>query len=180
MFKFKHHALAALVLAALPLVGNAGVGLVDPRNTSTGINSSSVAIRGNYVVDFNNHSLPWVSPVFVGSGECLRIDVTTQNSDLEAVFVDAAGNIFRNDDRGGSGSNFLFPLLKISSAARGWGTLHITHFAGGGINGEFVFNLGRYNSGNPNCATPTAPSFSADPQAAERRTQKQYLHSLQQ
>lgn len=131
----------------------AGFQFFDARNTSTGINSNSQSYIGVYERNSNNtQPIPFTIQVYSSGNECVRLAVTQQPSDLEIVLIAPDGTRWRDDDGGGSNR----PLVKANTTVNGWYTVHISQFAGGTGAGNFTLRYGRYNSGNPNCATPSA------------------------
>jgi hypothetical protein len=145
-----------------PGIPLAGPLIDDTVSTCTGLNCSSLRLPGT-VLSFGASAGAWVGQVFARPGECVRLDVVQQGADLEMVVVAPNGTVFRNDDRPGS----LLPLVAIANAPNnGWYTVQLAHFAGNGIDTNFVLLYGRYNGGNPNCAGGTAP-FSAQALEAE-------------
>jgi hypothetical protein len=97
---------------------------------------------------------------FGNVGECLRFDLISPAHpapDMELVVIAPNGTVYRNDDRNGALDRR--PLVKIGAAPNnGWYTVHIAEFSGAATETNFVMLHGRYNAGNPNCATATAPA----------------------
>lgn len=136
----------------------------DTVSTCTGINCSSLRIPGT-VLSFGPSAGNFDINVFAGANECVRLDVISQGTDLEMVVVAPNGTLFRNDDRSGGD---LRPLIKMTPTSNnGWYTVHLAHFNGSAVNANFVLLYGRYNRGNPNCASPTAGQLAR--QAGEKR-----------
>jgi hypothetical protein len=132
----------------------AGGEIFDPSvSTCTGADCSSVLLSAT-VTSFGPSAGKWIAEVFASSGECLRVFVPSQFTDLETVVVAPNGSAFRNDDGGGLNR----PLVKISPTPNnGWYTVSISHFAGNPVTGNFSVAYGRYPAGNPNCASATPP-----------------------
>ena len=125
----------------------------DITSTSTIIDGDSVEIHGN-VNDSNVNSQPWVAEVYAGNFECLRLSVVSQTFDAKLTVISPNGEVFRDDDSGGS----LRPLVQINGApTSGWYTVQVAGFSGLPQNGVFTLHYGRYFMNNPNCATPTLP-----------------------
>lgn len=131
----------------------AGTQLFDPQNTSTGINSNSQLFQGiSQRNSTNTQGIPFTAQVYSPGGECVRLEVTDQGAqDLEIVLVSPTGLVWRDDD--GAGNNR--PLVKANTDADGWYTVHVSQFAGDCCATIFQLRYGRYNSGNPNCGSPT-------------------------
>lgn len=154
--------IATGVLAAGPAY--AGGEIFDNQNTGTGINSGAIFLNGT-IKSFGPSAGKWIAEVFSSGGECMRIDVTSEFADLETVVVAPNGLVFRNDDRAGAADRR--PLVKIASTPNnGWYTVSIGQFNGAAATGNFTVAYGRFNLGNPNCASPTpalAPETAAAP-----------------
>ncbi|MGQ0622791.1 MAG: hypothetical protein ACT4QA_23285 [Panacagrimonas sp.] len=161
------HSVAAVLLASTPLLAHAGAGLIDRTvdNTNT-LNAGAQIVNGRYVTpnDSRQTAIPWVTPIFAGANECVRIQFTNQANDLEAVLVATDGRAWRDDDGGGS----LLPLLKVQTTTAGWYTLAVANFAGAAGNGDFTFSYGRFNSSSANCSGATAPAISAEQARGEK------------
>ncbi len=149
---------ATLVLGGLlastgPAV--AGFELYTDQSTTTVIDGFSKLYRGAYERNANNtQAIPFTIQVFSSGNECLRLSVVSQASDLETVLIGPEGTTWRDDDGGGS----FLPLIQANTPIQGWYTVHISSFNGSGAASLFTLRYGRYNSGNPNCATPTPPA----------------------
>jgi hypothetical protein len=149
-----------LGLFASPSRVLAGSQIFDDRDTCTGINCNSDSINGTYLLASTN-SQPFILQVYSSGNECVRLDVTSQGTDLEMVLVSPNGTVWRNDDRAGS----LLPLIKANTFGQGWYTLQVAHFnAFGGPSSNFNLRYGRYNSGNPNCSGATVPLPGSGPE----------------
>jgi hypothetical protein len=95
---------------------------------------------------------------------------------MELVVIAPNGTVYRNDDRNGALDRR--PLVKIGSAPNnGWYTVRVGQFAGVATETNVVLLYGRYNAGNPNCASPTpalsvinafGQALSADEEDAEK------------
>ncbi len=136
----------------------------DSVSTCTTINCSSLRIPGT-VLSFGRSAGNFDINVFAAAGECVRLDVISQRTDLEMVVVAPNGTVFRNDDRTTSD---LRPLIKMTPTSdNGWYTVHLAQFSGRAVDANFVLLYGRYNAGNPNCASATAGQLAR--QASEKR-----------
>ncbi|MBY6240268.1 hypothetical protein [Methylosinus sp. Sm6] len=159
------HRLAILFMIGMmlgvvaPMSATAGSLLTAPFSRSTANNGGALSLGGTYQFDEFTQADPWVAQVYASPSECLRIDVYSQDTDLEAVLVSPSGTVWRNDDRNGSSDRR--PLLKVVTTVAtgiGWHVLQISRFDGKGPGANFKFYYGRYPAGNPNCASPTSPS----------------------
>jgi hypothetical protein len=126
--------------------------IFDPSLVSSNIvNSSSVRIDATIFSTAGSAS-PFTINVFAGTGECVRLDVAVQPTDLEMVVVAPDGSVYRNDDRPGD----TRPLVQIPSApGTGWYTVHLAHFIGNVAEGDLAILYGRYTAGSANCGQPT-------------------------
>ena len=143
--------LATFVLT--PVLASAQTNIFDDTvSTCVTANCSSLRIPGT-LLSFAPSAGNWDINVFGLPGECIRLDVISQGTDLETVVVAPNGTAFRNDDRA---VGDLRPLVKIAPAPNnGWYAVHLAQFAGAAVNANFVLLYGRYNAGNPNCASPS-------------------------
>jgi hypothetical protein len=154
----KPNQFALSVLASLGvfacLQAGAATNMFDATvSTATKLDATAVTINGT-LHDTNGNTQPWTTQVYAQPGECLRLFVTSTNFDAKLTVIAPNGVVFRDDDSGGS----LRPLVKIASAPNfGWYTVQVAHFNGVPLTSDFTMKYGRYNNGNPNCATPTGP-----------------------
>jgi hypothetical protein len=119
--------------------------------TCTALNCGSQPVRGvisGFVLA--NEGNPWNGQFILASGSCARFDVATQSADLEMTVVSPDGRMFTNDDFGN-----LTPRVVIASPSSGVHTVVLNHFLGDSVNADFFMQVSQYNSGNPNCASPT-------------------------
>lgn len=132
----------------------AGSKIWDPvRNTCTTINCGAVPVYAHFSATGWGLD-PFFIQVWANAGECLRLAVTAQTHDLEmGVFSpDIEENHWVDDDSGGS----FRPLIKINpTPVKGWYIVALSHVLGSNVNGRATLVVGRYNAGNPNCASPT-------------------------
>jgi hypothetical protein len=142
-------AAAAYAAASVPGRAEAGPLFDSSPATCTAVNCSSVSVGGFLLAVSTTSPLPWVGQVFAGSGDCLRLDVTQQDQDLEMVAVAPDGATFRNDNRASGDTR---PLVRINGARSGWYTVQVGRFDGGAAETSFTLAFGRYNLNNPNCA----------------------------
>jgi hypothetical protein len=150
---------AVIALPLLTFAAHADASnVLDPSVSISGIvNNSAVQLDGT-IFAFGTSTGVYTVDVFADVGECVRLDVTAQPADLELVVVAPNGTVFRNDDRPGD----LRPLVQIAGAPNnGWYTVHLSHFAGAAIEGNFTLLYGRYNAGNANCAQPTPATLTS-------------------
>lgn len=146
----------AVVVAGLvlfPMAAWAGQGLLTLPN-------QNLILRGTYAVTESpdgNIADCFQTQVYTAGGECVRIQVLQQDTDLEMVLVGPDGTVWRNDDGGGN----LRPLIKARTpqGRGGWATVQLCHFAGGGAFGLANFRLkyGRFSLNSNQCANATAP-----------------------
>jgi hypothetical protein len=109
--------------------------LFDPSvSTTTTIDGSSVRLDGT-LNDTNGNSQPWTAELYAAPGECVRLFVNSTNFDSELTVIAPNGNVYRDDDSGGSNR----PLVKIASAPNsGWYTVQVAHFNGAAMNSNFT------------------------------------------
>ena len=139
-----------LTITTLLLSGSASATSIYSPNVQPTTVINGFAVRLDATLFQDGSARPWRFNALGGVGECLRFDVTGQQSfDLELVVVAPDGTVYRSDDRG---PGDLRPLVKISAAPNaGWYTVHVADFSGRPIEGDFTIMYGRYPAGNINC-----------------------------
>jgi hypothetical protein len=148
---------AACALASLH--AGASTNMFDPSvSSATKIDGSEIVLNGT-LHDTNGLTMPWTTSVYAQPGECMRLFVDSVNFDPKLTVLAPDGEVFRDDDSGGS----LRPLVKIASTpVQGWYTVQVAHFSGAPqADTDFVLKYGRFTAGNPNCANPTVPLVNA-------------------
>jgi hypothetical protein len=150
-----------LGLAAFFAPSAQGNNLFDGHDTCTALNCGSLVIDGKVLVYRDSAGtatdrLPWTGLVYAAKGECLRLHVVQQSIDLAINAVSPETQfMYRNDDSSGAGCP-LCPLVKIDPGATGgWYGVVISSPILGTADASFKLRIGRYNTGNPNCAGPT-------------------------
>ncbi len=133
---------------------NATTNLYDPSvSSTTTLNGSTVRLDGTLHDTLGNVE-HWIINVYSTAGHCLRLFISTTFFDSELVVVAPNGEVYRDDDGGGSNR----PLIKIANApVTGWYTVHVSHYAGLPIDTNFALLYGRYPAGNVNCDGATLP-----------------------
>lgn len=139
-------------IAVLPPLADAGVGTYLAKKTGTAINAGASSFTGRYEFTPPGWAIPYVQTFFLREDDCLRIDVTKQDRDMEAVLVGPNGVAWRNDNRGGAGPAASRPLIEGVASSSGWHTLIVSGAMGTEASGNFTFKAGRYAQSNPNCA----------------------------
>jgi hypothetical protein len=100
---------------------------------------------------------PWTAELFASAGQCLHLNVTQQNRDLEMVVVAPNGAVYRNDDRGGERCP-LCPQVKINSTPNnGWYTVSISEWTGASVQANFQLLYQRTGTGSAVCLPETTP-----------------------
>ena len=123
-------------------------GWIDGKSTCT----TDLCQAKTFVGKFQKEE-PLVIQLFANEEECLRVEVTKQGTDLAMTLVDPETDVSYTDDD--SGGDFR-PRIEVPDTGRkGWFTLVIGSFSGGGSTSNFTVKHGRYNIGNANCANPT-------------------------
>jgi hypothetical protein len=148
-----------IVLFLMPITVLAGSLMYDPLNTCTSTNCSSQTIHGTYHSDAAGDRDPFILQLYSGGDECVRLDVTAEDYDLEMVLISPTGRIWRNDDRNLSNNR---PLIKAITDINGWYTLQVSHFNGADVIADFTLRYGRYDPGNPNCSSVTPPVVTSE------------------
>ena len=130
--------------------------IFDPKTNNCQTRNCRALVLGGIVNGFVNSAVPWVVQVFATRRQCLRLEVTGQEADLEMRVVAPDGTrTFFNDDSGLAPCP-LCPLVKINRTPQeGFYTVQISHHAGISISDDFTLAYGRYPRGNPNCTSDT-------------------------
>jgi hypothetical protein len=149
-----------LISAAVSLLFTATASatpIFDPStHTCSGRNCSAIVLGGT-VNGFKASAVPWVIEVFAAAHECLRLEVTSQEVDLEMrVIAPDAGKNWSSDDSSLAPCP-LCPLVAVNNTPQnGWYTVHIGEFGGASVQANFTLAYGRYNRNNANCAAPAS------------------------
>lgn len=149
---------AAMVVAGLAAWAGpaAGDSLTPPALNCTALNCSALVLSGR----INSHpenpliASTWVGKIEAVSGTCLRLQVVTQEADLAMTVVAPDGLVFTNDS-GGAGGCPTCPRVVVAAPKFGVHTVVIGRSGGTATEASFDLRVGRYSSGNPNCAQPT-------------------------
>jgi len=143
---------AASQARAADLVFDGGV------DSCTTLNCGAVVLNGIAVKNAFGDSVSFTSEVFSDVGNCIRLDVTAQSSDMQIVLVSPSGSVWRNDDRV-SGDHR--PLITARADVKGYYTVQINYYGGNQtINTGQWFTLayGRYVPGTAaNCPAASSP-----------------------
>jgi hypothetical protein len=156
--------LLAAVLTGPFLAGptRAGSTLWAPPSTCTALNCASTLLHANVTSSSTNPGgsvEPFVIQVHGSPQYCTRLDVSSENADMQMVVTGPDGTVWRNDDRV---PGDLRPLVVIPSGVQGWYTVQVSLYSGRtsmpGTHYNADLAYGRYfGEGNPNCANPTRP-----------------------
>lgn len=160
-------ALAAIVLAG---VSQAHAGpIYDPTvSTCTGANCSSIVLGGSLFSLGSGSAGQWVQEVFARAGQCVRVQVLSEFTDL-AMDVVAPGGAIYSDDQGGVAACPNCPNVKIARAPKtGWYTVNVAQYLGNPAEGNFTLAYGTYPAGNANCSSPTPVSMAPAAARSER------------
>lgn len=130
--------------AALALIGFGSDAWAGPKIFSSGV----TRVNGTVEFNANNNRDPWLAQVFSSGGECLRIAVVSQGSDLEATLLSPSGRAWQDDDSGGLNR----PLIQVQTDVRGWYPLMVNHWSGTAVNVDFSMDIQRGS-----CTPTTSP-----------------------
>jgi hypothetical protein len=152
--------IASLAAAMLSSHGTVSAGTEifdDTISSCTGLNCSSLRLPGTVLTD-GPSAKPWVAQLHAPFGRCVRLQVISQETDLEMVVTAPDGSsVFWNDDGFIDPVPFA-PVVKIASAPKeGWYTVRLSEFVGMPVDKNFVLLYGVYAADNPNCADATTP-----------------------
>ena len=128
----------------------AGSKLVPPNG------GTPLVIHGAVDDDTFANADPFVVEVVANANECLLLNVTFQEEDLEATLVSPSGRIWTDDD-GGPGTQ---PLIKAVTNTKGWHIFTLSHFAGNAVISDFAVSIQRLSPANAACSGPTPPTVS--------------------
>lgn len=150
------------VVSANPVAATDGVNI--GFKTCTKVNCQAVAVAGQVNGLESGVSNPWVG-TFLGKrgtppdGRCIRFDVHSATADLEMTVVAPDGQLFTNDDKGGSTCPSCPRVVVATVNDDGFYTVVINHWAGTSIEAGFNLRVRSYPAGNINCNGPTPPSL---------------------
>ena len=151
--------LKSFLLIAAPSIGLlvsssqawAGSQMFTGLSNCTGSDCGGLTLGGTYVYEQQfSQALPFSVQLFSAGNECLRVTGLTQDTDLEAALVSPDGQFWLNDD-----TNDRRPQIVAQTTLKGWYTLQISRYDGGGPGSNFTFKYGRYPLSNRNCSSPT-------------------------
>ena len=148
------------VALALSNLASAGSLLWTAPSACTTLNCGATILHANITRSFTNPGgsvEPFIVQLHSSPQYCLRLDVISENADMEMVLVAPDGTVWKNDNTNGQR-----PLIVVPRGVQGWYTAHIslasgmTATPGAHFNADLAY--GRYTSiNNPNCGHPTAP-----------------------
>ena len=145
--------LTASMLALVPTMHADATNLFDPTISGADtLDDSAVRIDGT--LHDTTDSRPWTAKIYAGTGECLRLSVTSTVFDAKISVISPSGTIYRDDDSGG----LLRPLVRINNTQAGWYAVQVAHYRGVPQNANFTLLYGRYPAFNTNCEVPTSPA----------------------
>ncbi|MEJ8572095.1 hypothetical protein [Microbaculum marinum] len=115
---------------------------------------------GGTVPGFLASALPWTTQLYAGPGECLRLEVTSQEADLEMRVVSPDGTNTWSSDDSAMAPCPLCPLAAIKTRKTdGWYTVHVGEWGGESVQANFTLAYGRYRrQANPNCTSFVPPA----------------------
>lgn len=135
----------------------AGTTLTTNQSTCSTLDCGGTSLTANYIYEQPfSQAIPFTVQLFSAGNECIRVSVTSQNIDAGATLVSPNNQVWVNDDFNG-----LRPRIVARTTVKGWYTLQLTKFDGGGPGGQITFKYGRYPSSNTNCSNPTSPTTAA-------------------
>jgi hypothetical protein len=133
--------------------------IFDPSTSRCTDRNCSTVELGGTVPGFLSSGMPWVIQVFATESQCLRLEVTSQEADLEMRVISPDGSKSWVNDDSTLAPCPLCPLVTVNPTRHnGWYTVHIGEFGGGSVQANFTFAYGRYNRNNPNCTTFIPPA----------------------
>jgi hypothetical protein len=148
---------ASLAIAGEPALAET---LYDgSRSSCTTTNCGALAIGGT-IFTFKSGATPvyikpWQAMVFADAGECLRLDVVNRTGADLIMNVQSPGPEHYQTHVGSCSG---CPLIKIDPAPHdGWYSVVVRTTNAVLADAFFGLRIGRYDSGNPNCGTPTPP-----------------------
>jgi len=136
--------------------------IFDPTVRGCNTRNCSAVVLGGTVNGFLNAPMPWTIQVYAGARECLRLEVTSQETDMEMRVVAPDGSKTWLSDDSGELPCPLCPVLAIPTRQQsGWYTVHIGEYAGASVQANFTIAYGRYARTSPNCTASASPAGAA-------------------
>ena len=155
---------AVLFVVLSPVFGASAGELKVPLSTCTALDCAGTNLLGRInksvrCCGFFNYPIPWTIQLYAAAGECLRLHVTSQQSDTQLVAV-APGTMrtWRNDSSGIAACTTC-PLLKIVPATTetGWFLVQVNQPQGTSADAEFTLKYARYSTTAANCSPVSTP-----------------------
>jgi hypothetical protein len=136
--------------------------IFDPTVRDCTERNCSAVVLGGTVNGFLTAPMPWTIQVYAGTRECLRVEVTSQETDMEMRVVAPDGSRTWVSDDSGELPCPLCPVLAIPTRQQpGWYTVHVGEFGGASVQANFTIAYGRYARSSPNCNASLSPAGAA-------------------
>jgi hypothetical protein len=159
--------LVAAAVSLLFVTSASATDIFDPTTKRCNNRNCGAVQFGGSINGFQHSASPWVIKVYAAAGECLRVEVTAQDTDLEMRIVGPDPRKTWFNDDSGLAPCPLCPLLKLNNVRKdGWYSVNVGEISGVSVNANFTLAYGRYRANNPNCAETEASSRAADKNAA--------------
>jgi hypothetical protein len=154
----------AATFLLLSAVTASATAIFDPTTKACTARNCGAVQFGGTVSGFLSSPMPWTIQVFADAQECLRLEVTSQDTDLEMRVVAPDGSKSWISDDSGLAPCPTCSLVAIDTRQRnGWYTVHIGEYVGQSVLANFTLAYGRYLRGNANCTTPAVgPASTVD------------------
>lgn len=143
--------------------------IFDPTVRDCETRNCSAVVLGGTANGFLNAPMPWTVQVYAGARECLRLEVISQEADMEMRIVAPDGSKTWLSDDSGELPCPLCPVLAIPTRQQpGWYTVHVGEFGGASVQANFTIAYGRYARTSPNCTASASPAGAAPARAIDK------------
>ena len=112
-------------IALSPNTAGAGALVFDTVDNCTTLNCRAVFLNGISQRNAFGDTVPFILQVFADENQCIRLDVTSQNDNMEIVLVSPSGLVWRNDNFNGTR-----PLVTARANVKGYYTVQISQANG--------------------------------------------------